>query len=315
MNEINFSKLICPRCKSDSLSRQDTQIKCKNLDCPHNNLEHWFNIVDNIPILISDKTFDTVFDPNKIGSLVKRANQSSFFYKVKEFILGNSRTTVNNCNKFIKLIKNTNKKPSILVIGSGEKGSGTDELYNDKDISITLTDIYVTENVQYICDAHYLPFKGSAFDGVWIQAVLEHVVDPRVVVAEIHRVMKASGYVYAETPFMQQVHEGAYDFTRYTVLGHRYLFKDFESILIGGNGGSGEVLSWSVKHFVWSLLRSENFARVISFPFMIFFKILEKFSDKKSLYDSSSGVFFLGKKSSKQISHSDLVDLYSGFQK
>ena len=70
-------------------------------------------------------------------------------------------------------------------------------------------------------------------------------------VAEIHRVMKASGYVYAETPFMQQVHEGAYDFTRFTVLGHRYLFKDFDSIIIGGNGGSGEVLSWSIKHFVW----------------------------------------------------------------
>ena len=37
-----------------------------------------------------------------------------------------------------------------------------------------------------------------------------------------------SGIVYAETPFMQQVHEGAYDFTRYTVLGHRYLFKKFK---------------------------------------------------------------------------------------
>ncbi len=44
---------------------------------------------------------------------------------------------------------------------------------------------------------------------------------------EIHRVLKDDGIVYADTPFMQQVHEGAYDFTRFTLSGHRWLFKNF----------------------------------------------------------------------------------------
>jgi len=57
------------------------------------------------------------------------------------------------------------------------------------------------------------------FDAVWIQAVLEHVLDPVRVVAEIHRVLRPGGLVYSEIPFMQEVHEGAYDFTRFRLSG------------------------------------------------------------------------------------------------
>ena len=34
-----------------------------------------------------------------------------------------------------------------------------------------------------------------------IYAVLEHVLEPNVVVSEIHRVPKDNGIVYAETPY------------------------------------------------------------------------------------------------------------------
>ena len=54
--------------------------------------------------------------------------------------------------------------------------------------------------------------------------MLEHAVDPDRVAAGIHRVLKPQALVHAETPIMQQVREGAYDFTWFTVLGHRYLF-------------------------------------------------------------------------------------------
>ena len=74
---------------------------------------------------------------------------------------------------------------------------------------------------------------------------------------EIYRVLNKKGIVYAETPFMQQVHEGAYDFARFTVLGHRYLFKDFEMIEIGGNKGPEFVLAWAVRYFFWALIRNK----------------------------------------------------------
>jgi ubiquinone/menaquinone biosynthesis C-methylase UbiE len=125
----------------------------------------------------------------------------------------------------------------VLVIASGSIGSGMFELYCHSEINVVGIDIYSSPSVDFIVDAHYLPFKNAVFDGVWIRAVLEHVVDPSLVVTEIHRVLRPDGIVYSDTPFMQQVHEGAHDFQRYTALGHRYLFSSFDVMKIGGNGG------------------------------------------------------------------------------
>ena len=114
---------------------------------------------------------------------------------------------------------------------------------------------------------------------------------------------------------MQQVHEGAYDFTRYTVLGHRYLFKNFELLEFGGNGGAGVVLGWSIRYFIWSLTRSRLIASVLSIPLGLIFKQIDKLADEKALFDSSSGVYFLGKKSNVIITHKELIALYDGLQK
>ncbi len=113
---------------------------------------------------------------------------------------------------------------------------------------------------------------------------------------------------------MQQVHEGRYDFNRFTVLGHRYLFKRFKLIEIGGNKGVGTVATWSIKYLFWSIFRSKKIATVLSIPFAIIFRLIEKLADKRSLFDASSGVYFLGTKSSESISHRDLIELYRGMQ-
>ena len=96
-------------------------------------------------------------------------------------------------------------------------GSGTaSELWNDRSLSIVGVDIYATEFVDVICDAHYLPFDSYSYDGVWIQAVLEHVIEPHAVVREIYRILKVKGIVYAETPLCNRSMK-VYNFTRYTV--------------------------------------------------------------------------------------------------
>lgn len=65
--------------------------------------------------------------------------------------------------------------------------------------------------------------------------MLEHVAYPEQVVREMSRVVKAGGLAYSEFPFMQQVHEGAYDFTRMSMSGHRLLFREFEEISSGSS--------------------------------------------------------------------------------
>lgn len=163
----------------------------------------------------------------------------------------------------------------------------------NRNIDIYGIDIYMSSSVNVICDAHYLPLESESYDGVWIQAVLEHVIEPNVV-DEIFRVLKTSGLVYAETPFMQQVHEGAYDFTRFTVLGHRYLFKMFEAIKLGGNKVPETVFAWATRYLIWSITRSRKIGGLFGLVVSLLMRPLKPLISKESIYDASSGVYFLG---------------------
>ena len=156
--------------------------------------------------------------------------------------------------------------------------------------------------MDFIVDAHYLTFKNAIFDGVSIQAVLDHVVDPSLVVTEIHRVLRPDGIVYSETPFIQQVHEGAHDFQRNTALGYRYLFSIFDVMKIGGNGGwAGLVLAWSLRYFFWTIFRNKSIAILLSASLYPILKFFNRFTAERAMFDSSSGVYFLGKREMQKL--------------
>ena len=307
-------KLICcPYCKSD-LSREQSGLKCNNDECTHNNESQYFRIINGKPILISYALCDTLLKPNKIELSVDRTKNNIIKNQLNDLLNGRPKITNRNCEKFVELLMNQQNNPRCLIIGSAEMGRGTESLFSSN-LEIIGTDVYLSKSVDIISDAHYLPFNDGEFQGVWIQAVLEHVVDPQTVVKEIHRVLGKNGIVYSETPFMQQVHEGAYDFTRYTVLGHRYLFKNFSTISLGGDKGAGVVMTWSLKYFLWALFRNKKIASLLSIPFAVIFRILEKLCNKRSLFDLSSGVYFLGKKSNETLLHRELIGIYDGMQK
>lgn len=302
--------LVCPACKSD-LRKQSDNFLCTNKICSHSNTEKSFICINKVPILISEIECDTVFSSSHLESLVARSGDGGIFKALKKHIVGQSKITEKNISNFIKHLNDANQNPMVLIIGAGEIGSGTDELYSSN-VELIGTDIYISSNIDYLADAHYLPFKNNTFDGVLIQAVLEHVADPGLVVSEIHRVLKEDGYVYAETPFMQQVHEGAYDFTRFTVVGHRYLFKCFNSIDVGGLDGVGVVLAWSIRAFIQGITRSRIIAKLFFIPFKYVLTFIEKLASPKSLYDGNSGSYFFGKKSINTITHKDAIKVYEG---
>ena len=306
--------LCCPCDYKSELKKHENGYICKRSNCPHNDMSNAFFETNGNPILISEKLTDTVCDLNGYKSYVDRPYRK--FDKLKKILHGVSKTTRINCSEFLKLILEKNKYPKVLVIGGAERGTGTEKLWKTEKLEIHSIDIYQTNSVDIICDAHYLPLMTNSYDGVWIQAILEHVVEPTKVVDEIYRVLKSDGIVYAETPFMQQVHEGAYDFTRFTVLGHRYLFKKFEAIEFGGNKGPELVLAWSIRYFFWALTRSRFMARLIGMAATLLLRPFSFLVSKKSLFDASSGVFFLGRKrAGSTISHKELVLLYQGMFK
>jgi ubiquinone/menaquinone biosynthesis C-methylase UbiE len=190
-----------------------------------------------------------------------------------------------------------------------------DNLIKNRAFQLIESDISFGPRTMLICDAHDIPFDDFSFDGVIVQAVLEHVIDPYLCASEIFRVLKKDGLVYAETPFMQQVHGKQFDFTRFTYLGHRRLFRRFQEISSGAISGPGMALAWSWRFFLASFTKNEViknillvFAHLTSFYFKYFDYILIK---KDSALDAASAYYFMGRKSERILTDKELISLYN----
>jgi SAM-dependent methyltransferase len=74
--------------------------------------------------------------------------------------------------------------------------------------------------------ADALPLDDASVDVVLLTQVLEHVPQPRAVLAELRRVLKPGGWVHLTAPLVWEVHEAPYDFFRYTGYGLQALLED-----------------------------------------------------------------------------------------
>jgi SAM-dependent methyltransferase len=290
----------CPRCSSPI---RDLELRpfCSNADCEY--AEAGFPVNGGQPVLIdfAASIFDREAYGGNNGSVLRRdVTRRSVGSRLHQFGFGKNPIAGSNCVKFIDLLKLEAERPAVLVIGGGTIGSGADELYSDGSIELVGTDVYASPHTALVADAHRLPFDDGVFDGVWVQAVLEHVLEPASVVSEIHRVLRPDGLVYAETPFMQQVHERAYDFSRFTQSGHRWLFRRFTEISAGPIGGAGVALVWSIRYFSRALGAGDKLSRLISLPFF-WIRFLDGFGRGRAVADAASGFFFLGRRAERAI--------------
>ncbi|PIG94124.1 methyltransferase domain-containing protein [Gloeocapsopsis sp. IPPAS B-1203] len=314
LTEDTQKLLQCPVCKS-KLTLSDRSFKCKNFQCKSE-----FPIIDGIPILIDDS--DSVF------AIADFINTESIKLKPKskqERILINLIPSIGenlkgkqNYKKFAQMLLQQNMKSRVLVIGGSVLGEGMDALLSFPEIEFVESDVCFGSRTALISDAHDIPFDDNSFDGVIIQAVLEHVVDPNRCVEEIHRVLKDDGLVYSETPFIQQVHLGKYDFTRFTHLGHRRLFKKFEEVCSGAACGSAMALAWSYQYFLLSFVKGHKarmlvkaFARITSFWLKYFDYYL---INQPGTFDAASSYYFMGRKSDRILSDRQLLTQYKGTQ-
>ena len=97
---------------------------------------------------------------------------------------GYNREAETKAGQILADVKTSARPARLLVIGGGEVGSGVQAMYDDPQVQVIGTDIYHSPHTTLIADGHRLPFADQSVDGVWIQAVLEHVLDPQQVVAE-----------------------------------------------------------------------------------------------------------------------------------
>jgi SAM-dependent methyltransferase len=203
------------------------------------------------------------------------------------------------------------ERPRVLVVGGGTLGAGMAELLDDPTVDATETDVWLGPRTQLVCDGHDLPFADATFDAVVCQAVLEHVLDPPRVVAEIHRVLRPDGLVYAEIPFMQQVHEGAHDLTRYTYVGQRRLFRDFDEIAAGAVCGPAMALAWSLRYFAVAVFgrRAAQLVPLLTFWLPHLDRWLVA---KPAALDAASSIGFLGRRRETPLGDAEVIAAYRG---
>jgi len=309
-NELQH-RLLCPATK-ENLQQQGSSLQAVADPSIH------YPIIDGIPILIDrEKSIFSIEDfENKVDTTWDLKPK-----KIKRFIrslapgIGLNFKAKKNYEKLCKLLPVGAK---ILVVGGSIKGEGMDVVYSSDSFEIVGSDVSFGPYTKIISDAHDIPFEDETFDCVIAQAVLEHVLEPQRCVDEIHRVLNNSGIVYAETPFMQQVHMKQYDFTRFTHLGHRRLFRYFEEIDHAPLMGPGTVLAWSYAHFIKSFTSSKRIAYLLTIFVHLTSFFLKYFDyyliDKPGSYDAASAFYFIGKKSNKALSDRELIRGFKGMK-
>ncbi len=313
LSSENKALLCCPKCKQKLTDKTD-HWECLNTGCLST-----YPVVDGIPILINES--------NSIFSLSDfTAKKDTYFnssnIRLKQMVLKlTPNLSINlkgakNYSRFSKLLEAV-PYPKVLIVGGGIVGEGLEGILTKGTINFIESDVYFGPRTALVCDSHDIPFADDTFDGIIVQAVLEHVLDPYRCVEEFYRVLKPHGLIYAETPFMQQVHARQYDFTRFTHLGHRRLFRKFSEVDSGPVVGPGTALAWSYRYFLLSFAPKPNTVRRLIILFTSFTGFFLKYFDyflinRPGAFDAASGYYFMGRKSENILSDRDLVTQYRG---
>jgi SAM-dependent methyltransferase len=303
--------LRCPVCRGE-LATVEATLTCTRC-------ERIFPVVQGVPILLneSNSLFRIVdyTDPpraHRPPTLAQSINKT-----IQDHLpsLGRSRRSGRNYAQLAALLMERPAPRRVLVVGAGILGEGIRSLIT-RGLEVIDMDVVRGPGTAIIADAHDLPWADGAFDAVVAQAVLEHVLDPPRCVAEMHRVLKVGGFVYAETPFLQQVHSGAYDFLRFSPLAHRRLFRFFEEVASGSSGGPAIVLAWSWKYFLLAFARTRWQRPLLNIAAHLtgfWLQYLDRaVIDTPAGQDGSWGYYFLGRRSDTPLDDRALLSSYPG---
>ncbi|MDH6108524.1 SAM-dependent methyltransferase [Kitasatospora sp. MAP12-15] len=302
--------LVCPRCRC-ALVAEPTAFRCAAPHCALHQVGS-FPVIGGSPVLVD---FERSVLPRptagRPGTGPPRPALERLPPRLRGLWRPVNRVAVRNTGRLLRALPGP--APTVLVVGGATVGNGTAALYSDPRIRLIGFDIAPSPWTQFVADAHQIPLADRSVDAVVVQAVLEHVLDPALVVAEIHRVLTAGGLVYAETPFLQQVHAGPYDFTRFTLSGHRYLFRRFAELDAGAVAGPGTQLLWSLDHLARGLTRSATAGRLAR-GLLGWLRLLDAAVPPRYAEDSACACYFLGRKRADGMSPAQIVEYYRGAQ-
>ncbi|MFM2227169.1 MAG: hypothetical protein RL664_512 [Bacteroidota bacterium] len=146
-----------------------------------------------------------------------------------------------------QLLRNVNPDdPNKVVLNLG---AGIEKIFDSafsQYRTIVKLGLPTRSKVDIIGDAEELPVLSDSVDAYLSSSVLEHVKNPDKAVAEMFRVIKKGGVVYAEIPFLRAYHMAPYDYQRYTISGIEALFERHGFQMIEKGICSGPFNAWAL---------------------------------------------------------------------
>jgi len=307
--------LRCPRCGA-ALERRPDGLGCTDRKCAL--AARAFADIGGQPALVDFER--SVVTERELraragASAVRRVTPRGARGALRRIASHRNRVAERHAHELVERLASAGGPPArLLIVGGGTRGAGTRVIYESPALEVLGFDIYASAETRFIADAHQIPLAAGCVQAVWIQAVLEHVLEPQRVVAEIERVLSPGGLVYAETPFLQHVHEGPWDFSRFTESGHRWLFRGFERIDSGVVAGPAEVWLWATEMLARGLTRS-HVAGVIARLAWSWVRVLDRLIPRAFAVDGASCVFFFGRKGADRLAPAGAIHHYLGEQR
>ena len=302
----NLENVRCVACDGGPVEAVENNLVCAKCGQSY----HRFR---GMPVFLSEE--NSLFPPQAYDdSNAQQSDRNSFAVLLKPLVPTRS-VNLSRTRMFERIASDHGANSlKILVIGCGRARAAIEAAFSQTKFRFCHTDIDVNSDGDVICDAHDLPFESESFDGVITTAVMEHVLSPDTVAAEIVRVLTPGGFVYSEVPFLQAVHEGAYDFTRFSLSGHRRLFERFDEQDAGMVAGPGTALVWQLNECARFLVPTRplsNVVRLLVRYLTFWIKYLDYMVAKHPrAVDAASGTYFYGTLRSTPVDAADIVRRY-----
>jgi SAM-dependent methyltransferase/uncharacterized protein YbaR (Trm112 family) len=179
-------------------------------------------------------------------------------------------------------------------------GSGSDFIQD----GIINFDLDLLPEVDVVGNGDNLPFLDETFDLIISQAVLEHVKRPKKIVNEIYRVLKHGGYVYVESPFLQEYHGYPLDFQRYTLTGLENLLSRFKKIESGVCAGPSATFGRVFREYLASFsdnLYVHQIIKIVAGWLIFPIRYLDLYLNKKKYaHVIAMGLYYIGQKAAQK---------------
>lgn len=285
--QVEQGALVCPLTR-ENLAMDGVELVSKPSG-------HRYALRNGVPFLCSDPERHRRYLSENDGAMdteYRQAGRSRVVAKLSEKLLGHDFRTQASIDAYRAIFEGLSDDAICLAVGGGPLR------HDERLVNLNISDY---QNVDVVADAYELPYANGSVAAIFCEAVLEHLEFPEKAVAEMHRVLRPGGKVFAATPFLQWYHGYPNHFQNFTLTGHVRLFERAGFSVTRQGTCVGPGFAVSMLGICYCRLYTNKVARLLCLPMaLVLAAILRRFDQLVNLKDSShvlaSTTYLLGEK-------------------